>query len=145
MARLGVRGGRRYAWHKARRTFASVERQLVLDQEFQIRTAEDVTRELGNMKGAMMKLGQMASYLDTGLPDNPIQIEVICEFLRDFVGKPYQARTLLELVRKVLDGAAAANGAAKGATLRAPAYAGGRLETRHVLDPEGRRTFIRLC
>ncbi len=70
LARLGVRGGRRYAWHKARRTFASVERQLELDQDFQIRTAEDVTRELGNMKGAMMKLGQMASYLDTGLPDN---------------------------------------------------------------------------
>lgn len=70
LARLGARGGRRYAWHKARRTFASVDRQLELDQEFQIRTAEDVTRELGNMKGAMMKLGQMASYLDTGLPDN---------------------------------------------------------------------------
>lgn len=38
--------------------------------EFQIRTAEDVTTELGNMKGAMMKIGQMASYLDTGLPDH---------------------------------------------------------------------------
>ena len=29
----------------------------------------DVARELGNMKGAMMKLGQMASYLDSGLPE----------------------------------------------------------------------------
>lgn len=70
LARMGARGGRRYALHRARRTFASVERQIEMDEEFQIRTAEDVTRELGNMKGAMMKLGQMASYLDTGLPDN---------------------------------------------------------------------------
>ncbi len=70
MARLATRSGRRYAFHRARRTFASVERQIELDEAFQIRTASDVTRELGNMKGAMMKLGQMASYLDTGLPDN---------------------------------------------------------------------------
>lgn len=67
---LGLRGGRRYALHKARTTFASAERRTELSNEFQIRTAEDVTRELGNMKGAMMKIGQMASYLDTGLPDH---------------------------------------------------------------------------
>jgi hypothetical protein len=35
---------------------------------------------------------------------------------RAFVGKPYQARTLLQLVRDVLDGSAAANeDAANGA------------------------------
>jgi predicted unusual protein kinase regulating ubiquinone biosynthesis (AarF/ABC1/UbiB family) len=70
LARLGLRGGRRYAGHRARRLFASAERRDALDTEFQIRTAEDVTTELGNMKGAMMKIGQMASYLDTGLPDH---------------------------------------------------------------------------
>ena len=70
LARLGLRSGRRYAFHRARRTFASVERAQELDTEFQIRTAEEVTGELGNMKGAMMKIGQMASYLDTGLPDH---------------------------------------------------------------------------
>ena len=70
LARLGVRGGRRYAVHRARRVFASAERREALDTDFQIRTAEDVTAELGNMKGAMMKIGQMASYLDTGLPDH---------------------------------------------------------------------------
>ncbi|MEM7274487.1 MAG: AarF/ABC1/UbiB kinase family protein [Actinomycetota bacterium] len=69
LARLGARGGGRYAVHRARRTFASAARKEELDTEFQLRTAEDVTRELGNMKGAMMKIGQMASYLDTGLPD----------------------------------------------------------------------------
>ena len=70
LARLGLRGGRRYALHRARKAFASAERHDALDTEFQIRTAEDVTAELGNMKGAMMKIGQMASYLDTGLPEH---------------------------------------------------------------------------
>ena len=69
LARLGARGGGRYAVHRARKTFASAERKTELDTRFQLRTAEDVARELGNMKGAMMKVGQMASYLDTGLPD----------------------------------------------------------------------------
>jgi len=69
LIRLGARGGRRYAVHRARRTFASAERKESLDTDFQLQTAEDVTRELGNMKGAMMKIGQMASYLDTGLPE----------------------------------------------------------------------------
>jgi predicted unusual protein kinase regulating ubiquinone biosynthesis (AarF/ABC1/UbiB family) len=29
-----------------------------------------VAETLGNMKGALMKLGQMASYLDQGLPEH---------------------------------------------------------------------------
>jgi predicted unusual protein kinase regulating ubiquinone biosynthesis (AarF/ABC1/UbiB family) len=70
LVRLGVRGSGRYALHRAQRTFASAERQEALDTRFQIRTAEDVTAELGNMKGALMKIGQMASYLDTGLPEH---------------------------------------------------------------------------
>ncbi len=70
LVKLGAKGGGRFAVHQARRTFASAERKETLDTEFQIKTAEDVTRELGNMKGALMKLGQMASYIDTGLPDN---------------------------------------------------------------------------
>ena len=69
LAGLGARGGGRFALHRARRTFASAGRREQLDTEFQLRTAEDVARELGNMKGAMMKVGQMASYLDTGLPE----------------------------------------------------------------------------
>ncbi len=70
LARLGALGGQRYALLKAKQTFASAERKDELNTEFQLRTAADVTAELGNMKGAMMKLGQMASYLDTGLPDH---------------------------------------------------------------------------
>lgn len=70
LARLGASGSRRYALLKAKQTFASAERRDELNTEFQIKTAADVTAELGNMKGAMMKVGQMASYLDTGLPDH---------------------------------------------------------------------------
>ncbi|MDH5520232.1 MAG: AarF/ABC1/UbiB kinase family protein [Acidimicrobiia bacterium] len=101
LARLASRSGRRYAFHRARRTFASVERQIELDEEFQLRTASDVTRELGNMKGAMMKLGQMASYLDTGLPDNvkaslaslqsdapPMSTELAAQQIIDNLGAP---------------------------------------------------------
>ncbi|NLV56749.1 MAG: AarF/ABC1/UbiB kinase family protein [Acidimicrobiales bacterium] len=71
-ARIGAVGARsagRYAAHVARRTFADAERREALEQEFQLRTADDVVATLGNMKGAMMKLGQMASYLDQGLPE----------------------------------------------------------------------------
>lgn len=70
LARVGAKGGGRYALTQARKTFASAERRQELDTEFQLRTAADVTAELGNMKGALMKLGQMASYVDTGLPDH---------------------------------------------------------------------------
>lgn len=70
IARLGAKGGGRFAVLKAKQTFASAERKDELNREFQIETAADVTAELGNMKGAMMKVGQMASYLDTGLPDH---------------------------------------------------------------------------
>lgn len=71
-ARLGAVGARssaRYAALRARRTFADAARREELDAEFQVHTAEEVTATLGNMKGALMKLGQMASYLDQGLPE----------------------------------------------------------------------------
>ncbi|HEX8803443.1 MAG TPA: AarF/ABC1/UbiB kinase family protein, partial [Acidimicrobiales bacterium] len=68
IARVGGRAGADFALHRARRVFASAERQAELDRRFELRTAEHVTAALGNMKGALMKLGQMASYLDAGLP-----------------------------------------------------------------------------
>jgi predicted unusual protein kinase regulating ubiquinone biosynthesis (AarF/ABC1/UbiB family) len=70
LARLGARTTGGYAAHRARRVFASAERREVLDREHEIRSAEQVAAELGNMKGALMKLGQMVSYLDEGLPEN---------------------------------------------------------------------------
>lgn len=70
LARLGGRAGGNLALHRARRAFASAERREQLDTEFELKTAEQVAEALGHMKGAMMKLGQMASYLDAGLPEH---------------------------------------------------------------------------
>ena len=70
LAKMGGRAGAGFAVHRARRVFASAERQAELDQAFELRTAEQVADALGGMKGAFMKLGQMASYLDVGLPDH---------------------------------------------------------------------------
>jgi len=69
LARMGARVGGTYASTAARKTFASAERRETLDREREFRTADQVADELGQMKGALMKLGQMASYLDDGLPE----------------------------------------------------------------------------
>ncbi len=69
LARMGAKVGGTYASTAARKTFASAERRDELDREREFRTAEQVAAELGQMKGALMKLGQMASYLDDGLPE----------------------------------------------------------------------------
>lgn len=68
LAGIGAKTGGQYALHRARRAFASAPRQAELDAAFELQTAEAITEALGNMKGAMMKLGQMASYLDQGMP-----------------------------------------------------------------------------
>jgi predicted unusual protein kinase regulating ubiquinone biosynthesis (AarF/ABC1/UbiB family) len=70
LARLGARTSRGYALHRARRVFAGAARREELDREHEVRTAAEVAAELGNMKGALMKLGQMVSYLDDGLPEH---------------------------------------------------------------------------
>src|SRR6187401_1007658 len=69
VVRLGATVGAAYAGTAARKVFASAERRIELDRERELRTAEAVTERLGNMKGALMKLGQMASYVHEGLPE----------------------------------------------------------------------------
>jgi predicted unusual protein kinase regulating ubiquinone biosynthesis (AarF/ABC1/UbiB family) len=66
---IGARAAGRYASVSARKVFADSTRRADLDREHQLRTAQDVAARLGQMKGALMKLGQMASYLDEGLPE----------------------------------------------------------------------------
>ncbi|MGE3621266.1 MAG: ABC1 kinase family protein [Acidimicrobiia bacterium] len=70
VAALGARSGASWALHRARRAVAPADRRPELDARFELRTAEQVVARLGQMKGALMKLGQLASYLDQGLPDN---------------------------------------------------------------------------
>lgn len=69
LARIGASTGSGYVSMKARGALASEERRDQLRAQFELRTAEQVAETLGGMKGALMKLGQMASYLDQGLPE----------------------------------------------------------------------------
>jgi predicted unusual protein kinase regulating ubiquinone biosynthesis (AarF/ABC1/UbiB family) len=69
LAAIGARAGARQVVHSARRVGATPQRRAELDLEHQMRTAADVASALGELKGALMKLGQMASYLDDGLPE----------------------------------------------------------------------------
>ena len=68
LAKLGASVGATYASTAARKLFATAERRIELDKERELKTAEAVAERLGGMKGALMKLGQMASYVDEGLP-----------------------------------------------------------------------------
>lgn len=105
LARLGARTARAQAAHRARRLFAAAERREALDRDHQLRTAADVAAELGQMKGALMKLGQMLSYLDDGLPEPlrealaglqhdapPMSPELAAEVVERALGEPPEHR-----------------------------------------------------
>jgi len=66
--RLSVRRSAGWALTKVRGRRATEERRAELEQQFAIRTAEDVAKVLGGMKGAIMKAGQMISFIADGLP-----------------------------------------------------------------------------
>jgi predicted unusual protein kinase regulating ubiquinone biosynthesis (AarF/ABC1/UbiB family) len=68
IARLGARRASATALHQARRIFATAAHRAELDTAHQLRNAADVAAVLGEMKGALAKLGQMASYLDETMP-----------------------------------------------------------------------------
>jgi len=68
LAGLTVRRGADLAATRTRSIAASPDRRAALDEGFAIRSAEDAARELGHMKGAVMKLGQMVSFVAAGLP-----------------------------------------------------------------------------
>src|SRR5229473_366348 len=70
LAKLALRIGGRYAARSPHLIFASVDRRAELRHELALRTADDVAEELGSMKGALMKLGQMASYIDEDMPES---------------------------------------------------------------------------
>jgi predicted unusual protein kinase regulating ubiquinone biosynthesis (AarF/ABC1/UbiB family) len=68
LARLVLRIGGRYVARSPRLVFASVERRKELRHDLAFRAADDVAEELGAMKGVLMKLGQMASYIYEDMP-----------------------------------------------------------------------------
>ena len=65
--RLAARGGARYATSAPRLFTSAGEHRQQLRNDLALQTAEDVVTTLGAMKGVLMKLGQMASYVDNGL------------------------------------------------------------------------------
>ena len=98
---LGVAGrtGGRTALLALRRLGADEDRKASLSAELQLRTAEDVARTLGGMKGAFMKVGQLASFVDDGLPESvrdalatlqdsapPMSAALAAEVVRDELG-----------------------------------------------------------
>ncbi len=93
LAQFGGRAGAGYAVHRARRVFASAERRDDLDRRYQIETTEQAVALLGDMKGALMKVGQMASYLDQGMPENVRS--TLAQLQRD---APPMSRSLVEAV-----------------------------------------------
>ncbi len=65
--RLFARGGVRYTGSAPRLFAAAGEKRQELRGDLALQTAEDVADTLGAMKGVLMKVGQMASYVDDGL------------------------------------------------------------------------------
>ena len=57
----------RYAANAPRLFAAAGERRQQLRDDLALRTAQDVADTLGTMKGVLMKIGQLASYVDDGL------------------------------------------------------------------------------
>ncbi len=101
LARIGATTGTSYVSMKARGALASDERRDELRVEFELRTAEQVAATLGGMKGALMKLGQMASYLDQGLPE-PVR-DALAQLQTD--APPMSYELVQGVVREELGGA----------------------------------------
>jgi predicted unusual protein kinase regulating ubiquinone biosynthesis (AarF/ABC1/UbiB family) len=68
--KLSARNSARFAATKVRGVGSAADRRAELDEQFAIRTAEDVAKELGEMKGVLMKAGQMVSFIFETLPDD---------------------------------------------------------------------------
>ncbi|HEX3090364.1 MAG TPA: AarF/ABC1/UbiB kinase family protein [Ilumatobacteraceae bacterium] len=101
--RLTARNGARYVVHRILRLRRRGDRREELDQQFALRTSEDVARELGEMKGAMMKFGQLLSFIMEALPDDaqkalatlqsdakPMAPELAAKMVTDELGQPPQ-------------------------------------------------------
>jgi len=67
--RLTGRNGARYIAVRVKGVGADAERRAALNERFAICTAEDVARELGQMKGALMKAGQLIGFIAEALPE----------------------------------------------------------------------------
>ncbi|MFK8025960.1 MAG: ABC1 kinase family protein [Ilumatobacter sp.] len=67
--KLSARNSARFAVSRVRGIGSAEARRAELDEQFAIQTAADVAKELGEMKGVLMKAGQLISFIFEGLPD----------------------------------------------------------------------------
>jgi predicted unusual protein kinase regulating ubiquinone biosynthesis (AarF/ABC1/UbiB family) len=95
LAAVGARSGASYAVHRARLAAAPEAKREALETAYQLRSAAQVADALGNMKGALMKIGQMASYLDEGLPE-PVR-DALASLQQD--APPMSAELTAQVVR----------------------------------------------
>jgi predicted unusual protein kinase regulating ubiquinone biosynthesis (AarF/ABC1/UbiB family) len=96
--RLTVRRAAHFAGVKVRAVRATDERRAELEEGYAIKSAEDVAHVLGGMKGAVMKLGQLLSFVADGLP--PQAQEALATLLSD--APPMSPRLAAEVVRREL-------------------------------------------
>jgi predicted unusual protein kinase regulating ubiquinone biosynthesis (AarF/ABC1/UbiB family)/SAM-dependent methyltransferase len=68
IVRLTARRAGHYAAVRVRGVGADERRRRELEERFAVRSATDVAREFGEMKGAVMKLGQMLGFAADALP-----------------------------------------------------------------------------
>ncbi len=97
-----MRNGLRYARHRTRKLVTHDDaRRAELDSRFTIRSSDDVARELGQMKGALMKFGQLLSFILEALPEEaqrslsslqsdapPMAPELAAQVVLEELGKP---------------------------------------------------------
>ena len=69
IARLGVVHGCSWLITRLRQMGAGPARRAELDRQFAVRTATDVATQLGQMKGVLMKAGQLVAFIAEGLPE----------------------------------------------------------------------------
>jgi len=100
-SRLTSRAAARWVAQRVRALGQDEAERDRLRQAFHLRTAEDVAATMGAMKGAMMKLAQMVSYVDAGLPDSyrealarlqeaapPMTFELAARVVEEELGRP---------------------------------------------------------
>jgi len=104
VAALSTRASLDLAVTRARQLRADEDERRALEDAFHLRTAEQALATMGEMKGALMKIGQMLSFVDTSLPPAyraalanlqadapPMAYELTAEAVRDSLGSPPDA------------------------------------------------------
>ncbi len=66
--KIAARNGVRYSVSRVRRLGRSEQRKATIDERFAVEAATGIAKELGQMKGVMMKTGQLLGFIIESLP-----------------------------------------------------------------------------